>query len=115
MGLPPTPRRGRACPARNLRVLPHAYPHPREAPRREPTMRRFPIGAELHGHAAHFRVWAPKRKRVEVLLDASATELTPEPGGYFSGAIPDLTHGARYRFRLDGGDAFADPASRFQP
>ena len=24
-------------------------------------------------------------------------------------------HGARYRFRLDGGDAFPDPASRFQP
>src|SRR3954447_484268 len=78
--------------------------------------RRYPIGAELTGSAAHFRVWAPKRRRVEVVLDSgAATELASEPGGYFAGAVPDARDGVRYRYRLDGGDAFPDPASRFQP
>jgi maltooligosyltrehalose trehalohydrolase len=78
--------------------------------------RRFPIGAELTPDGAHFRVWAPKRRRVEVLFDSGrAVELAPEPAGYFSGLVPDAADGARYRYRLDGEDAFADPASRFQP
>jgi maltooligosyltrehalose trehalohydrolase len=37
-----------------------------------------------------------------------------EADGYFSVAT-DLSAGALYRYRLDGGDAFPDPASRFQP
>ena len=40
--------------------------------------------------------------------------MTAEPEGYYSAAVPDAGHGARYRFRLDG-ELFADPASRFQP
>jgi maltooligosyltrehalose trehalohydrolase len=77
--------------------------------------RRFPIGAEVWAEGTHFRVWAPKRRRVEVVLDSgAATELEREPGGYFSG-LAKARAGDRYRYRLDGGDAFADPASRFQP
>jgi maltooligosyltrehalose trehalohydrolase len=41
--------------------------------------------------------------------------LTPEGNGWFSGVVAGLRDGAQYRFRLDGGDAFPDPASRFQP
>jgi maltooligosyltrehalose trehalohydrolase len=59
-------------------------------------------------------VWAPKRKRVEVVLSPIAHELTREPDGYFSGLIPAAA-GALYRYRLDGADSFPDPASRFQP
>jgi maltooligosyltrehalose trehalohydrolase len=78
--------------------------------------RRYPVGAEPTGGGTHFRVWAPKRRRVEVLLDSGlATELAGEDGGYFSGLVAEGTAGARYRYRLDGGDAFPDPASRFQP
>jgi maltooligosyltrehalose trehalohydrolase len=79
--------------------------------------RRFPIGAEvLPDGGVSFRVWASSRKRVEVLLDSgAATELQAEAGGYFSATVPDISHGARYRYRLDGADAFPDPASRFQP
>jgi maltooligosyltrehalose trehalohydrolase len=79
-------------------------------------IRRYPIGAEITRDGAHFRVWAPKRRRVEVVLDSgAATELVREPGGYFSGLVPDARDGARYRYRLDAGDSFPDPASRFQP
>jgi maltooligosyltrehalose trehalohydrolase len=29
--------------------------------------------------------------------------------------VPGAGHGTRYRFRLDGGEELADPASRHQP
>ncbi|MGI8955873.1 MAG: malto-oligosyltrehalose trehalohydrolase [Chthoniobacterales bacterium] len=86
--------------------------------------RRFPIGAEVVAPGlTHFRVWAPKARQVEVVIEATVepqTErsfqlLEPEDGGYFSGtaAIPA---GTLYRFRLDEGEHFhPDPASRYQP
>ncbi|HEV2845967.1 MAG TPA: malto-oligosyltrehalose trehalohydrolase, partial [Thermoanaerobaculia bacterium] len=79
--------------------------------------RRLPIGAEVTPEGVHFRVWAPRRERVEVVFEGSgrAVELTAEKGGYFSGLAKGIGAGALYRFRLDGGDAFPDPASRFQP
>ena len=79
--------------------------------------RRLPIGAELlPGGGASFRVWAPKRRRVEVLIEGgSAHPLDAEPGGYFSGRVAAAGAKTLYRYRLDGGDAFPDPASRFQP
>jgi maltooligosyltrehalose trehalohydrolase len=82
--------------------------------------RRLPVGADVHpNYGSHFRVWAPRRKRVEVVVEVGgekrAHELTAEPNGYFSGFVADARHGTLYRYRLDGGDAFPDPASRFQP
>jgi maltooligosyltrehalose trehalohydrolase len=83
--------------------------------------RRLPVGAEVApGGGVHFRVWAPARRRVEVVFSASAgrrdLELESESGsGYFSALAAAAAAGDRYRFRLDGGDAFPDPASRFQP
>ncbi|MBV8201908.1 MAG: malto-oligosyltrehalose trehalohydrolase [Acidobacteria bacterium] len=91
-----------------------------------PHRRRLPIGAEVApGGGVHFRVWAPARRRVEVVFAAGggagrrevALELESEAGGagYFSGFTAAAGAGDLYRFRLDGGDAFPDPASRFQP
>ncbi|HVE77429.1 MAG TPA: malto-oligosyltrehalose trehalohydrolase [Gemmatimonadaceae bacterium] len=84
---------------------------------RAPSWRRLPVGAELApGGGAHFRVWAPRRRRVEVVAgDRVATSLAAEPGGYFSGTVADVGVGTHYRLCLDGGDCYADPASRFQP
>jgi maltooligosyltrehalose trehalohydrolase len=81
--------------------------------------RRLPVGAEVvPGGGVHFRVWAPRRRRVEVVVDGPAgsfaAELPPEADGYFSGRVANAAAGTRYRYRLDGGDAFPDPASRFQ-
>jgi maltooligosyltrehalose trehalohydrolase len=90
--------------------------------------RRYPIGAELIDRKqTHFRVWAPKAKRLDVVLEpnkedsgrdtkASSTfhSLEREEGGYFSGTV-EVGSGALYRFRIDGGENFyPDPASRFQ-
>jgi maltooligosyltrehalose trehalohydrolase len=79
--------------------------------------RRYPIGAETARGGTHFRLWAPIRTRVEVVVEGGpVVELTAEPGGYFSGFAADVGDGMRYRFRLDGGPAlYPDPASRFQP
>ena len=89
-----------------------------------PFKRRYPIGAELiDQNRTHFRVWAPKAKRLDVVLELSAAKDVPrtfhplrgEEGGYFSGSAP-AGAGRRYRFRVDGGEHFfPDPASRFQP
>jgi maltooligosyltrehalose trehalohydrolase len=78
--------------------------------------RRFPIGAEPGPDGTHFRVWAPRRRAVDVALEGGGTRpLAREAGGYFAGRVADACAGTRYRFRLDGGDRFPDPASRFQP
>ena len=84
--------------------------------------RRYPIGAELVGeNQTHFRVWAPKAREVDVVLENPSEgkpklcPLTAEPGGYFSAAA-SASAGTRYRFRVNGAENFyPDPASRFQP
>jgi maltooligosyltrehalose trehalohydrolase len=83
--------------------------------------RRYPIGAEFTApHCAAFRVWAPSRRRVALVLGDVRTaedfELTAEGDGYFSGVRADTAPGTLYRFRLDGeARLYPDPASRFQP
>jgi maltooligosyltrehalose trehalohydrolase len=83
--------------------------------------RRFAIGAEiLPRGGVHFRVWAPKCKSVEVVLESGANAethaLQAEEHGYFVGMVDRARAGSLYRFRLDGGSyLYPDPASRFQP
>jgi maltooligosyltrehalose trehalohydrolase len=81
--------------------------------------RRFPIGAELQSGQAHLRVWAPRCRRVAVVIDGSVrpdVALVAEGNGYFSGPAAGLVSGGRYRFRLDEQQTlYPDPASRFQP
>lgn len=90
--------------------------------------RRLPVGAEVQpGAGVHFRVWAPRRKRVFVVLEGaperesgagnSSFELARENDeGYFSALVEPAGAGTLYRFRLDSeGMLFPDPASRFQP
>lgn len=81
-------------------------------------LRRYPVGAELGSGGVDFRVWAPRRTRVEVVFDGDLHPVTLEPdgGGYFRGMAHGARVGTRYRFRLDGSERlFPDPASRSQP
>ena len=79
--------------------------------------RRLPVGAEpCADGGAHFRVWAPHARTVEVVTEpGAAVELEPEGSGYFAGRVAGAAAGARYRYRLDHQVMLADPASRFQP
>lgn len=111
----------------------------------QPTERHYPVGAELGPTGCSFRVWAPKRSRVEagvVAAECAASspalrrtavdrmpaevaqldcairfvELRPSSDGYFEGTVDDVVAGDCYGFRLDDSSRlFGDPASRFQP
>ena len=90
--------------------------------------RRFPIGAErVPEKGVHFRVWAPERKAVKLVINAQAEEVSPPPppteielqnegNGYFSVILKDTCVGSLYRYLLDDDpQPYPDPASRFQP
>jgi maltooligosyltrehalose trehalohydrolase len=78
--------------------------------------RRLPIGAEMRDDGVHFRVWAPEARSVEVVVEGgTATRLESEEKGYFSAQVPGVRAGSRYRYRLNGGQPYPDPAARFQP
>ena len=57
-----------------------------------------------------FNIWAPNADRVSVL----GSELEPGSDGVFSGLV-EARPGDDYRYVLDGGRAWADPYSRWQP
>ena len=81
----------------------------------------IPIGAEVTANGVDFRVWAPDRRSVEVViadgLERLATiRLEAEGNGYFSALIKNACAGTLYWLRLDNRkELYADPASRFQP
>ena len=77
---------------------------------------RGPLGAVLRDGGVEFGVWAPAASRVEVVtLDGPRRERLEDDGGFFSGFVPGLGAGTRYRFRLDGKESYPDPRSDYQP
>ncbi|HST62518.1 MAG TPA: malto-oligosyltrehalose trehalohydrolase [Longimicrobium sp.] len=80
---------------------------------------RLPLGANVVEGGVDFRMWAPASERVDVIVygpDAEAVHpLEAEADGWFRGVVEGIGAGARYKYRLDGADAFPDPASRSQP
>lgn len=83
--------------------------------------RNRPVGAEVVEGGIHFRVWAPKRRVLSVVLfhdegHHTNLPLEREEGGYFSGFLSEGVAGQRYSFRADDDDYnYPDPASCFQP
>jgi maltooligosyltrehalose trehalohydrolase len=80
-----------------------------------------PFGAELGEGGVHFRLYAPRAARVDVLyreddgVERSAP-LEAVENGFFARTVADARAGTRYAFSVDGGELrLPDPASRFQP
>ncbi len=86
--------------------------------------RKFPIGAEPQPNGGvHFRVWAPSRKKVRIVLEGGPgspahAEMEPDSSGagYFSALVPEAAAQTQYRFEVDGEPGrYPDPMSRYQP
>jgi maltooligosyltrehalose trehalohydrolase len=75
------------------------------------------VGAAVTAAGTQFRIWAPTRQSVEVLIEGSGGThpLDRAADGWFEGVIEGLAAGDRYRLRLEGGDTYPDPWSRWQP
>jgi maltooligosyltrehalose trehalohydrolase len=82
------------------------------------------LGAWPDRDGAHFRVWAPTARNLEVVLESSNRAsgvqtphilMTKSADGTWSAFISGVKAGDRYRYRVDGQGPFPDPASRFQP
>jgi malto-oligosyltrehalose trehalohydrolase len=78
----------------------------------------MPFGAEVLGvEGVRFQLWAPAAQRVELLLETTgrALPLLGTGDGWHRLVTDQAPPGTRYRYRIDGGTAVPDPASRFQP
>jgi maltooligosyltrehalose trehalohydrolase len=77
-----------------------------------------PVGATVVGSVGHFEVWAPDAATADLILvddDRTIPMHGPASDGRWRVDVDRIGHGARYRFRLNGGEALADPASQWQP
>jgi len=84
--------------------------------------RKYEVGAEvLSEGGVNFRVWAPGKQHLAVVLwdklgQPAEYPMQPQAGGYFAGTIAEASANDLYQFRVNDGKAtFPDPASRFQP
>lgn len=78
------------------------------------------LGAIPGDGGTRFRVWAPERRSVSVVIERAEggilrASLDAAGDGYFGGTVAGVAAGARYRYALDDEGPFPDPASRFQP
>ena len=77
------------------------------------------FGAVPSQDGVTFRVWAPAAREVQLVLHdggaAGTHAMARIDGGVFETWIEGAAAGDTYGFRMDGGDALPDPASRFQP
>ena len=64
-----------------------------------------------------FRVWAPFARKITLLLTSHDREIAMQQKehGYWECFVESLEAGARYRYRIDGGRDYPDPASLSQP
>jgi maltooligosyltrehalose trehalohydrolase len=75
-----------------------------------------PLGATVHESGTTFRVWAPRCRSVEVVVEGRRpVRVAAAAEGLWEVTLPGIGPGTRYRFRLDGERYRPDPVSRWQP
>ncbi len=79
----------------------------------------MPFGAQFDDGSAHFRLWAPGARSVEIDLvharGRASLPMTPAGSGWHAARFEGLEAGASYLFRIDERISVPDPASRFNP
>jgi len=89
----------------------------------DPSHWRLPVGAnviKIEGKTKeiHFRVWAPKVKKLSLCITNDANrhyEMKQEPHGYYSCTIETDLWPLEYMYLIDDTTLRPDPASRWQP
>jgi maltooligosyltrehalose trehalohydrolase len=87
-----------------------------------------PFGANAVDGGIEFKVWSSNATCVDVIIYESSMHTAQEQAarkqairmqanddGIFSVTIPSVTSGTLYKFRIDEGNEYPDPYSRFQP
>ncbi len=62
-----------------------------------------------------FKVWAPAKETVELILDGERHPMGAGEGGWWRLDVEEAGPGTRYAYALDAGPPRADPRSAFQP
>ena len=62
-----------------------------------------------------FSLWAPAAKSVDLVLANKRIALDSGEEGYWAAEVDAAEASGGYRYSVDGGDAFPDPRSRWQP
>src|SRR5262249_56961163 len=76
----------------------------------------FHLGATVRDETVTFRVWAPRCRSLEVVIEGRRPfPMSRHDDGVFEAVVPGLQAGTRYQYRLDGERYRPDPTSRFQP
>src|SRR5678815_5302962 len=73
------------------------------------------MGALVDDGGTSFRVWAPRPRRVELLVGDRHVAMREAGGGWLEARVEGVGAGARYCYLLDGERRRPDPASRAQP
>ena len=78
------------------------------------------LGHYYEGDISKFRVFAPRRRRLEAVIYSTGreieerVELTKDKLGYWQGQCRKLNPGTLYKFHVNG-KPYPDPASKYQP
>ena len=75
------------------------------------------LGTVLSNHGVRFRVRAPEKTSVSLVVKEESKNIPMDPGrnGYFTTFLDDIEPGTRYFYLLDGDRLRPDPVSRSQP
>lgn len=74
------------------------------------------MGATVAESDVEFRVWAPEARSIAVEIEGSPhAPLERDRDGVWSGRVPGIGAGTRYRYRIDDRWGYPDPYSRSQP
>jgi maltooligosyltrehalose trehalohydrolase len=80
------------------------------------------MGATLLPDGARFRVWAPERTEIHLVLvepdgrERGRVGLRRDANGFFTGDVENVGHGDLYFYQVDDDSKlYPDPASHFQP
>lgn len=79
------------------------------------TLPTMPFGPKLRDDGVEFRLWAPNRAQMSIILDQATHPMQKADHGWHHFFSPESKAGTLYKFLLDDGLEVPDPASRHQP